>query len=86
MHLSDLPDATAERRWNKRHTTATVHVTLPNGHEVKLGGQRAARCQYAVIYKDRDGQWAVLGLRTNPEYISGWSLGDQACIPITDAA
>lgn len=56
-------NASAVRTWDQAHTRATVTVTCPDGHVAQLGGARAARCSYALIYQRAGGSYDVLGLR-----------------------
>lgn len=59
-------------------------VTTPDGAAHKLGGTRAERCSYAIVYLGRDDLWRVLGLRSAPTLESGY-LGQQTIVEIVDA-
>lgn len=76
-------EASARRSWNRTGTKATVLVTCPDGYTRQIGGDRAARCHFAIIYRSTapGDRWQVLGLRSEPK---GEGHHWQA-IPITSA-
>jgi hypothetical protein len=41
--------ASAVRTWNKAHTTAKILVTFPNGRQLQVGGNRAARAEAVIL-------------------------------------
>jgi len=75
-----MPEVTAVRTWNKPHTKATVTVTIGDDYVKKVGGERAGRCSYVLVYQRRDnGLWRFLGLRSEPR-----AEGTSIVFPITE--
>jgi hypothetical protein len=88
-------DATATRR---QHGKATkVHLTFPDGGTHIVGGNRAARCQFAIVVESNEEHWTgrgwgFFGLRSDrvaaereAAKIACFKRIDQAfVVPITD--
>lgn len=58
---------TAVRTWTRSpYPKANVHVRI--GEELyHAGGNRAARCNYAIVWQRSSGSWGLLGLRSEPK-------------------
>lgn len=59
-------NASAVRTWNKAHTTAKILVTFPNGRQLQVGGNRAARAEAVILSQFKeDSQVKFSGARAD---------------------